>query len=72
MIKEGERVFRVAQGQGFGMYGKRTTVNEIVVLTDNDYEERCVCVVSPTFRKGIYGTHHLHSSGSGTVIDFAS
>ena len=71
MVKDGDRLFRVAQGQGFGMYGKRTSVNEIVVLNDEEYVEKCACVISPKFRKGLSGTHHLHSNGILTVIDFA-
>ncbi len=71
VVKDGDRVFRVAQGQGFGMYGKRTSVNEIIVLNEGEYLERCVCVISPDFRKGISGTHHLNSNGRVTVVDFA-
>jgi hypothetical protein len=69
-VKDGNRLFRVAQGQGFGMYGKRTTINEIIKLNDTYYAEQAVCVVSATFRKGISGTHHLHSNGTMTVFDF--
>jgi hypothetical protein len=71
MVRDGDRLFRVAQGQGFGMYGKRTTVNEIVELTDDRYVERPVCVISPKFRLKIFGTHHFHSDGTITVLDFA-
>lgn len=71
LVRDGDRLFRVAQGQGFGMYGKRTTVNEIVVLTDAQYEERPVCEILPKFRPGISGTHHFHSDGAITVLDFA-
>jgi hypothetical protein len=71
MVRDGDRLFRVAQGQGFGMYGKRTTVFEIVELNDELYEERPVCVITPTFRPKIFGTHHLHSDGAMTVFDFA-
>ena len=51
VVKDGDRLFRVAQGQGFGMYGKRTSVNEIVVLNETEYVEKCICVISPTFRQ---------------------
>ncbi len=71
MLRDGDRLFRVAQGQGFGMYGKRTTVNEIVELTDDRYVERPVCVILPKFRPKIFGTHHIHSDGTITVLDFA-
>jgi len=70
MVREGERLFRVAQGQGFAKYGKRTTVNEIIKLTDESYVEHCVCVISPEFRKGMSRTHHMHSNGTTTIVDF--
>jgi hypothetical protein len=66
------RVFRIAQRQGFSMYGKQTTVNEIVELTESSYVERRVCEIPALFKKGIRGTHHLHSNGKVTVFDFAS
>lgn len=71
IITEGKRVFRVAQGQGFGSYGKRTSINEIVVLNDNDFVEERVCVISASFGTGISGTHHFNSNGEITVFDFA-
>jgi len=71
MVREGDRLFRVAQSQGFGMYGKRTTLREIVELTDQQYVERQICVISPQFRRRIFGTHHFHSDGAVTVFDFA-
>jgi hypothetical protein len=45
-------------------------VNEIIKLTDENYVEHCVCVISAEFREGISGTHHLHSNGGTTVVDF--
>ena len=71
MIKDGERLFRVAQGQSFGMYGKRTSVNEIIELNDDHYVEECVGVISPSFRRRVVGTHHLNNSAVITVFDFA-
>jgi hypothetical protein len=71
IIREGERLFRVAQAQGFDMYGRRSSVNEIIELNDQSYVENCVCVISPTFKGGIVGTHHLHSNGNMTIVDFA-
>jgi len=70
MVKDGTRLFRVAQGKGFDMYGKQTSVNEIIKLDDKGYIENCVRVIKPTFRKGISGTHHLHSNGKTTIFDF--
>ena len=39
LIREGDRLFRVAQRQGFDFYGKSTTVNEIIQLDDSNYVE---------------------------------
>ena len=52
MVKDGDRLFRVAQARGFDMYGKRTSVNEIVELTDDSFVERPICIISPEFKKG--------------------
>ena len=71
MIKEGDKIFRVAQAQGFDTYGKRTTVNQIVELDDQIYVEKCVYEILPSFKRGIVATHHLHSVGDITVLDFA-
>ena len=71
LIREGERIFRVAQAQGFDMYGRRCSVNEIIELNDQSFVEKRVCVISPAFKEGIVGTHHLHSNGNMTVVDFA-
>jgi hypothetical protein len=71
MITEGHRVFRVAQGQGFGSYGKRTSINEIVVLNEKEYVEKRVSIISASFRSGVFGTHHLNNDAAITVFDFA-
>ena len=71
IVLEGDRIFRVAQGQGFDMYGKRTTINEIVQLDENSYAERCIHEISPVVESGIAGTHHLHTNGAITTFDFA-
>jgi hypothetical protein len=72
IIRDGDRIFRVAQAQGFGIYGKRASINEIVELNENSYVERCVYGVSPNAREGVMGTHHLNANGAITVFDFAS
>jgi hypothetical protein len=71
ILREGDRVFRVAQAQGFDMYGKRTSINEILELNELAYAEQCVYEISPVFKKGGAGTHHLHSNGTFTILDIA-
>jgi hypothetical protein len=72
LLTDGKSHFRVAQQQGFGVYGKCTTINEIVKLTETQYEEKVTSVITPEFVKGAVGTHHLHSNGRTTVFDFAT
>jgi hypothetical protein len=71
IVLEGDKIFRVAQGQGFDMYGKRTTINEIVQLDDDVYIERCVREISPIAKNGIVSTHHFHTNGAISTFDFA-
>jgi hypothetical protein len=71
IVLEDDKVFRVAQGQGFDMYGKRVTINEIVQLDDQIYIEQCVRSISPAIENGIAGTHHFHTNGAITIFDFA-
>jgi len=63
-------VYRVSQQQGFNMYGKSTTINKIVQLTENQYIEESYVTIKPNFFKNIKGTHHIHSNGAVTVFDF--
>jgi hypothetical protein len=72
MFKHGDKLYRVSQGQGFDFYGRRSFVNEIVVLTPTSYEEACVAAITPDFKPGAKGTHHLHSNGAVTVFDYIS
>lgn len=71
LVMDGDRLFRVSQGQGFNAYGERTLINEVIELTEDTYLESCISIITPTFRDGIAGTHHLHSNGKLTVFDFA-
>jgi hypothetical protein len=71
MVTDGDRFFRVAQSLGFDFYGKRTSLYEIIELDDENYVETHVFDVAPAFKAGIAATHHLHSNGNITVIDFA-
>jgi hypothetical protein len=70
LIKDGDRHFRVSQGQGFNLYGKKSLVNEITELSDTTYLESTVSENTPSFWPQIVGTHHLHSNGTVTVFDY--
>jgi len=69
LLREGTRLYRVSQRQGFDQYGKGSQINEIVALSDSSYEENCVAQIEPAFHDGIIGTHHMHCSGRMTVVD---
>jgi hypothetical protein len=70
LLRDGHRIFRVSQKQGFDRYGKKALLNEINELTDATYSESLVCELAPDFKPGIVGTHHFHSNGTTTVFDF--
>lgn len=69
LLREGSRIFRVSQRQGFDQYGRGSQINEILSLTPEVYSEACVARIDPTFRSGAVGTHHLHSTAAVTVVD---
>lgn len=69
LLKEGNRIFRVSQAQGFDVYGKQTLIFEIIEISEFNFTETQVAEITPSFKKGIIGTHHFHSNGKVTVFD---
>ena len=69
LIIDGERLFRLAQRQGFDQYGQGLLVYEIKIISESGYLEELVSEINPTFRRGLRGTHHLSTDGKTTVID---
>ena len=69
LIIDGEKVFRLAQRQGFDQYGQGLLVFEIRTISESTYVEALVSEINPAFRKGLRGTHHLSCDGKTTVID---
>ena len=63
-------IYRVGQKQGFGRYGKSTSINRIDVLTKEEYSETQICHVEPNFFPEIIGTHHFHSNDGVCVFDY--
>jgi hypothetical protein len=70
LVREGEKVYRVSQCQGFDFYGQRSCVNQIVELTSTTYNEECTLIIRPDFDPKARGTHHLHSDGTVTAFDY--
>lgn len=69
LLRDGERLFRVSQWQGYNLYGKAARIREIVELSETVYREKEVGKLLPHFADDIVGTHHMHSSGQITVFD---
>lgn len=69
LIIDGEKIFRLAQRQGFDQYGQGLLVFEIKTISESTYVEQLVSEIDPAFRKGLRGTHHLSCDGETTVID---
>ena len=65
-----DAIYRVAQSQGFNLYGHSTKVFRINLLNSNNYKEELVTELDSSFYKSAIGTHHLHSSGQCTVFDY--
>ena len=72
LIVDGEKLFRVAQRQGFDQYGLGLVVYEIKIISESLFVEEPVSEINPTFRKGLRGTHHLSTNGKTIVIDHES
>ena len=72
LIVEGEKIFRLAQRQGFEQYGEGLLVYEIKSISESIFVEELVSEINPSFRKGLLGTHHLSTDGKTIVFDHVS
>jgi len=72
LVVDGEKLFRLAQRQGFDQYGQGLLVFEIKMMSESLFVEEQVAEITPTFRRGVRGTHHLSTDGKTTVIDHES
>jgi hypothetical protein len=62
------RYYRPAQDSSRG-YGSAIRINEILTLTPDDFEEREVSAIFPSWQAGLVGTHTVNSDGGTTVVD---
>jgi len=69
LIVDGEKLFRLAQRQGFDQYGQGLLVYEVKTISESLFVEELVSKIDPSFRRGLRGTHHLSTDGKTTVID---
>jgi len=72
LIVEGERIYRMAQCQGYDRYGHSVLAYEVKEISESRYVEEHVARIDPGFRRGVLGTHHLSTDGRITVIDHVS
>jgi hypothetical protein len=71
LLRDGDRLFRAGQVQGFNQYGVGIRLFEITSLSPGEYQERLVSEIPPAFRDGLLGTHHISSRNGVTVVDSA-
>ena len=69
IIFDGEDIYRVAQEQGYGIYGKNINIKKIVLLDDKNYIEERVSSIKISDLKDCLNTHHLHTNSSYSVYD---
>jgi hypothetical protein len=69
LLRDGNRLYRAGQIQGFELYGRGIRLYEICSLSLEDYRERLITEIHPGFQRGLLGTHHISSTGSVTVVD---
>ena len=65
-------IYRVSQAQGFDLYGKRSTINKIIILNESEYLENAMISIEANFFPKLNGTHHLHSNGVYSAFDYVS
>jgi hypothetical protein len=72
LLRDGDTYYRVSQGQGFDIYGRRVFINKIIELNESGYVESTLCELGPAFDQRAAGIHHFHSNGKVTVFDFVT
>lgn len=68
LFLEGDRLFRPSQDSS-GRYGRALTLNEVVTLTTDRYEERLVWRLEPDWNPDFVAVHSLSHSGGSTFMD---
>jgi hypothetical protein len=69
-IKSGDKIIRPSQNSGL-TYGNKIVLNEITELTETNYSEKKVEVISPEDfkKKSIIGVHTISTLGNYTLVD---
>ena len=69
LLRDGDKLYRAGQVQGFDQYGVSIRLFEICSLSLEDYREHPIAEIHPGFRQRLVGTHHISSTGRVTVVD---
>lgn len=64
------KMYRVNQVHGQNHYGKSFSVNEIEILSTEQYVEKEVSLIQPSFKNSSTSTHHFHANSKVAVVDF--
>ncbi|WP_082957994.1 glucosamine inositolphosphorylceramide transferase family protein [Mycobacterium alsense] len=70
LVREGDRLFRVFQRQGFDVYGESMGIAEIEALGAETYREQVMSVMGPRFLPKIIGTHTYAYDNGLLAVDF--
>ena len=68
IVEHQGKLFRPAQDSG-KRYGHQIRIQEILVLTETEYQEKTVQLISPDASQGILGTHTLNFSEKWAFSD---
>mgnify|MGYP006092504589 CR=1 FL=1 len=72
LIKESNnRIFRISQAYLPGNYGAFISINKILSILKNKYQERNIKKISPVHEKNIKGIHTLNYAKNFTVFDYS-
>lgn len=65
-----DKIFRVNQVHGQAHYGKSFDINEITLLSKDNYDEKTFLSINPDFKKNIIATHHFSANNKIAAVDF--
>ncbi|WP_291401356.1 hypothetical protein [Daejeonella sp.] len=68
IFKYKDKIYRPAQN-GLKCYGYGIAINQVIEMTESNYEEKLVDSILPEWGKDIIGTHTINSVGNLTIID---
>ena len=69
LLRRNGKLLRPAQDCSHGIYGRAISIQEVLCLNTDNYEEREVGRIEPDWAKRLSATHTLNSAGDLTVID---